>query len=122
MKLLRGEGFRKQHLWHVSEQAFDCWQVDKWNDCPSKPGCIIVNIGDTLQYWSDGLFKSNFHRVRLPREGEPLVCHFLLDIPPDLHQCYHCLTRHSHHCMKSHAKRLLISTSLVKGIPASCDA
>ena len=61
-------------------------QVDKWNDCPSKPSCIIVNIGDALQYWSDGLLKSNFHRVRLPREGEPLVCHSLLDVLPDLHQ------------------------------------
>ena len=45
-------------------------QVDRWEPCPSKPGCIIVNIGDMLQYWSDGLLKSNFHRVRLPQEGE----------------------------------------------------
>ena len=49
-------------------------QVDRWEPCPSKPGHIIVNVGDMLQYWSDGLLKSNYHRVRLPQEGEPLVC------------------------------------------------
>ena len=49
-------------------------QVDKWTDCPPKPGCITVNVGDPLQFWSDGLLKSNYHRVRMPKEGEPLVC------------------------------------------------
>ena len=42
-------------------------------DCPPKPGCITVNVGDPLQFWSDGLLKSNYHRVRMPKEGEPLV-------------------------------------------------
>ena len=48
-------------------------QVDNWTDCPPKPGCITVNVGDPLQFWSDGLLKSNYHRVRMPKEGEPLV-------------------------------------------------
>ena len=49
-------------------------QVNNWTDCPPKPGCITVNVGDPLQFWSDGLLKSNYHRVRMPKEGEPLVC------------------------------------------------
>lgn len=49
-------------------------QVENWTDCPPKPNCITVNVGDPLQFWSDGLLKSNYHRVRMPKEGEPLVC------------------------------------------------
>ena len=49
-------------------------QVKNWTDCPPKPNCITVNVGDPLQFWSDGLLKSNYHRVRMPKEGEPLVC------------------------------------------------
>ena len=50
-----------------------CVQVDNWTDCPPKPGCITVNVGDPLQFWSDGLLKSNYHRVRMPKAREPLV-------------------------------------------------
>ena len=48
-------------------------QVERWNPCPPLPGCISVNIGDPLQFWSDGLLKSNYHRVRPPLEGESKV-------------------------------------------------
>ncbi|CAL5228586.1 g11746 [Coccomyxa viridis] len=48
------------------------YTVEGWTDCPPKPGCITVNVGDPLQFWSDGLLKSNYHRVRMPKEGEPL--------------------------------------------------
>ena len=61
----------------VSDSLLTCssaaLQVDKWTDCPPKPGCITVNVGDPLQFWSDGVLKSNYHRVRMPKEGEPLV-------------------------------------------------
>ena len=33
-------------------------------------GHIVVNIGDALQLWSEGLLKSVFHRVRLPHPEE----------------------------------------------------
>ena len=45
-------------------------QVEAWHPCPHIPGCITVNIGDALQRFSDGLLKSNFHRVRMPADGE----------------------------------------------------
>ena len=46
-------------------------QVESWHPCPHIPGCIVVNVGDSLQAWSDGVLKSNFHRVRMPTPGEP---------------------------------------------------
>jgi hypothetical protein len=36
-------------------------------------GCLTVNIGDALTRWTDGTLKSTYHRVRTPKEGEPLV-------------------------------------------------
>ncbi len=48
-------------------------QVESWHPCPHIPGCIVVNVGDSLQAWSDGVLKSNFHRVRMPTPGEPTV-------------------------------------------------
>lgn len=34
---------------------------------PSPP--ILVNIGDLLSYWTNGLFRSTVHRVVFPKEG-----------------------------------------------------
>jgi isopenicillin N synthase-like dioxygenase len=45
----------------------------QWTPLPPKPGCVIVNIGDGLTRWTDGLLKSTYHRVRAPRDGDPLV-------------------------------------------------
>ena len=42
----------------------------EWSPVDPKPGCITVNIGDALQYWSDDRLKSTFHRVRVPRKEE----------------------------------------------------
>ncbi|CAK0783804.1 hypothetical protein CVIRNUC_007004 [Coccomyxa viridis] len=47
------------------------YQVESWHPCPHIPGCIVVNVGDSLQAWSDGVLKSNYHRVRMPKPGEP---------------------------------------------------
>ncbi len=45
-------------------------QSGLWVPCDPVPGAITVNIGDALQYWSDGRLKSTFHRVRMPRKDE----------------------------------------------------
>ncbi len=56
--------------------------------CPPIPGCITVNIGDPLQIWSDGVLKSNYHRVRMPGPDEPQVP--FLSLPSLLHAtCLH---------------------------------
>lgn len=41
-----------------------------WTALDPIPGCITVNIGDGLTYWTDGLYKSTYHRVRAPKEGD----------------------------------------------------
>ena len=51
------------------------YEVESWTPCPPLPGCITVNIGDPLQFWSDGVLKSNYHRVRMPYPDEPQVPH-----------------------------------------------
>ncbi|KAL0791770.1 hypothetical protein Bca101_008016 [Brassica carinata] len=35
----------------------------KWEYVPSIDGAYIVNLGDVLERWSNGLFKSTMHRV-----------------------------------------------------------
>jgi isopenicillin N synthase-like dioxygenase len=36
----------------------------KWIDVPPEPGAFYVNIGDMLEYWSQGLLWATPHRVR----------------------------------------------------------
>ncbi len=35
----------------------------EWIDVPPLPGTVVVNLGDTLHYWTDGLFVSTPHQV-----------------------------------------------------------
>ena len=43
---------------------------DKWRPADPVPGGITCNLGDALQYLTDGRFRSTFHRVRVPRPDE----------------------------------------------------
>lgn len=36
----------------------------EWIDVPPRPGCFVVNIGDMLELWTNGLFVATTHRVR----------------------------------------------------------
>ena len=55
--------------------------MESWHPCPHIPGCMTVNVGDSLQALSDGKLLSNYHRVRLAKPGEPQV-HKRLDSKP----------------------------------------
>lgn len=35
----------------------------KWLDAPVLEDCIVVNLGDCLEYWTNNLLKSTKHRV-----------------------------------------------------------
>lgn len=43
-------------------------QDDKWIDVPVDPDALIVNIGDMLEAWSNGILRSTPHRVQNPFE------------------------------------------------------
>lgn len=36
----------------------------RWIDAPPKPGCFVINIGDMLEAWTNGVFTATSHRVR----------------------------------------------------------
>ena len=51
-------------------------QVEKdgeWIDAPPLPGAFVVNIGELLEYASDGSLKATVHRVVSPRAGEERI-------------------------------------------------
>lgn len=35
----------------------------RWISAPIIPNCVLVNLGDLIEFWSKGLFKSTIHRV-----------------------------------------------------------
>lgn len=74
-------------------------QVEKdgeWIDAPPLPGAFVVNIGELLEYASDGYLKATVHRVLSPGAGEERISvpYFfntaldktipLLELPPEL--------------------------------------
>ncbi|MCO5584469.1 hypothetical protein L7F22_038397 [Adiantum nelumboides] len=50
--------------------------TDMWADVPPKPGCLVVNVGDAMEFWSAGLFRSTQHRVVMPRNEAEAVSRF----------------------------------------------
>ena len=37
---------------------------DRWMEVPSLPGTFVCNVGDMLERWTNGMFRSIVHRVR----------------------------------------------------------
>ena len=41
---------------------------DTWIKATPRPGRILINVGDLLEIWSNGLFPATLHRVIIPPE------------------------------------------------------
>lgn len=55
-------------------------QAGEWIDAPPVPGGLVVNIGDMLEFWSNGAFVATSHRVRkVPEERYSFPLFFALD-------------------------------------------
>ncbi|CAG8449384.1 205_t:CDS:2 [Scutellospora calospora] len=61
-----------------------------WISVPVFPDCVLINIGDLLEFWSQGLFKSTKHRVvcrketlNLDRYSIAYFCHAENDVRLD---------------------------------------
>ncbi len=67
----------RQNLGIGAHSDFECFTIlntsgpglqvmnsaDEWVEAPPLPGCFIVNIGDLIEGWTNGLFKATQHRV-----------------------------------------------------------
>lgn len=42
----------------------------QWLNAPVVKDAVLVNIGDLMQFWTGGTYKSTVHRVALPRSSE----------------------------------------------------
>ncbi|XVE57612.1 hypothetical protein DITRI_Ditri04bG0104300 [Diplodiscus trichospermus] len=52
-------------------------QPQVWEDVPSISGAFIVNIGDTMERWTNCLFRSTMHRVLPPVQERYSVAFFI---------------------------------------------
>jgi len=50
-------------LTNDGEPGLEICVDDEWRTVAAIPGCFIVNIGDMLEKWTGGLYKSTLHRV-----------------------------------------------------------
>jgi isopenicillin N synthase-like dioxygenase len=41
-----------------------CLPDGRWLEAPALEGCLVVNLGDMIPRWTNGLYHSNAHRVR----------------------------------------------------------
>ena len=48
-----------------------------WTPVPDVPGALVVNIGDALARWTNGIYVSTPHRVRAPARPRRSVAFFL---------------------------------------------
>ncbi len=79
-------------------------QEAQWVAFNPGPGAITINIGDSLQYWSDGALKSTYHRVRCPTAEDYAVSLFSSCLLYSVCQCVRNCIFCTHVCANSSAE------------------
>ncbi|PSC76470.1 presenilin isoform B [Micractinium conductrix] len=73
-------GAESENIDTIIEDVGNIWNhvpvAKEWTPLDPKPGCLTVNVGDGLTRWTDGILKSTYHRVRAPKEGDPLTARY----------------------------------------------
>eukprot|EP00658_Telonema_sp_P-2_P009486 TRINITY_DN13547_c0_g2_i1.p1 TRINITY_DN13547_c0_g2~~TRINITY_DN13547_c0_g2_i1.p1 ORF type:complete len:400 (-),score=64.17 TRINITY_DN13547_c0_g2_i1:106-1305(-) len=64
-------------LWRSASNGLEAEVDGRWVSVPvpsEDPDCLVINLGDLMQFWTNGLWKSPKHRVRrLSGSGDELV-------------------------------------------------
>lgn len=55
----------------------------RWIRAPFVPGAFVCNIGDCLERWTNGVYRSTPHRVESPQDRDRYSLAFFLDPNPD---------------------------------------
>lgn len=69
--LFQRDGERGLEVCPGREVVGDFGHGNTWKNAKARSDRIVCNIGNQLMQWSDPRLKPTFHRVRLPKEGEP---------------------------------------------------
>ena len=70
-------------------EIYDKRGCKEWVPIPTRPGCFIVNLGDMLEQWTNGLYCSTLHRVINKSGRERYSAPFFLD--PSFDTMVECL-------------------------------
>ncbi|ORY33439.1 hypothetical protein BCR39DRAFT_520065 [Naematelia encephala] len=63
-------------LFQHAVSGLQVFKRGEWLDVAPLPGCLVINIGDALEFWSGGQFTSTLHRVVMPRTANEAKSRF----------------------------------------------
>ncbi|KAE8230342.1 hypothetical protein CF326_g4661 [Tilletia indica] len=102
-------------------------QNSVWIDVPPRPGCLVVNVGDAVEFWTAGRLRSTVHRVRMPQSESEAQSRYSIAFfcqPDDRTTLDPALLQpqgQADEAISAERKAILTQLLRVKGIPLSAD-